>query len=165
MPRSRVYSARPVTISWARTAAAGWPTTSRRGIGRSGGEAPLERPHLGKRPLQRVEHAFQGQALKRNDLSTIGLSGKHQTRVDGLPIEHNDARPAIALTATFLDARHPQILAQDPEEALSRLRAQLHGGPVERDTDRDLRHAPPPRPDREPGGREPPPSGCDRRQW
>src|SRR3970040_1177794 len=122
MPRSRVYSARPVTISWARTAAAGWPTTSSSGIGRSGGEtlapqltgsgidgldhrtvacasaegfldrlldliprrrrggeqkgigrhqhprraeATLERPHLGKRPLERVEHALQGQPLKR----------------------------------------------------------------------------------------------------
>jgi hypothetical protein len=74
----------------------------RRGHDHSGGaETALERACIEERLLHRVKTVIACQAFNRRDLPPFRAIGRHQARVEGLAIDMNSARAAIALVATL----------------------------------------------------------------
>ena len=65
------------------------------------------------------------QPLDRGHAAGIALADRDQARVDGLAVEHDGARAALALAAALLGAGQPQVLAQHVEQALHGRRADV----------------------------------------
>ena len=65
------------------------------------------------------------ETLDRDHLAPAHLSERDQARVDRLAVQQDGARAALALAAAFLGARQAAVLAQDVEQALHRMRADV----------------------------------------
>ena len=79
-------------------------------------ESALEGIVLDEGLLKRMQVAVLGQSFDGDDLSSIGVSHRIETRSHG-PVVHQDrAGPALGLAAAELGARQTQVGAQDPQE-------------------------------------------------
>src|SRR5262249_51881777 len=88
-----------------------------------GAEAALERLGVEERLPHRVRLAVAGEALERGDLAALGPERGDQATVDGLAIEPDRTRAAVARVAPLLHPEPADVTQERPQAlAGSRLR-------------------------------------------
>src|SRR2546423_4765096 len=73
------------------------------------------------RLLDRVQLAILGHALDRLQALALGLDGEHRAALDGLAVDQDGARAALAGVASDVRAGEPQVVAQVMHEKQARL--------------------------------------------
>src|SRR6185436_14189497 len=104
-----------------------------------GADAALRAAARDEGALHGVKQLAAREALDGGDLARVALADRDHARVDGLAVEPDRARAALALAAALLGAGEPQVLAQHVEQAAPR-RA-LDGARLAVDLERDLHGA------------------------
>src|SRR4051812_17065493 len=74
-------------------------------------EPALQAMVLLERGLHRVQLAAGGEPLDRGDLGALGLDREHGARLDGLAVNVDGARAALAGVAADVRAGEPELLA------------------------------------------------------
>jgi len=63
--------------------------------------------------LKRVQFFYCPQPFNGQNLVTVSLYGKHETRADSLAIKHNRARAAHAMFTTDMGASQTELVPQE----------------------------------------------------
>ncbi len=73
-------------------------------------------PRGDERLLQRVHRTVRRETLDRGHLVAVGRHREHETRLDGLAVEEDRARTAVAEVAPPFGAGQPEVVSQQLEE-------------------------------------------------
>src|SRR5256886_12274320 len=84
-------------------------------------EPALETVVCLERLLNRMEPTVLGEALDRRDLPAVGLDREHRARFDGMAVQEDGARAAMARITTDVGSREPELVPNEVHEQYARL--------------------------------------------
>src|SRR5436309_75951 len=98
-------------------------------------ESTLEAVVRLERLLNRMEPTVLGEALDRRDLPAVGLDREHRARFDGMAVQEDGARAAMARITTDVGSREPELVPNEVHEQYARLDRARERPAVHRDRD------------------------------
>src|SRR5256712_11407855 len=84
-------------------------------------EPTLEAVVCFERFLNRMEPTVLGEALDRRDLPAVGLDREHRARFDGMAVQEDGARAAMARITANVGSREPELVPNEIHEQYARL--------------------------------------------
>src|SRR5437867_8714537 len=98
-------------------------------------ESTLEAVVCLERLLNRMEPTVLGEALDRRDLPAVGLDREHRARFDGMAVQEDGARAAMARITTDVGSREAELVPNEIHEQYARFDRARERPAVHRDRD------------------------------